>query len=206
MPLTLSVALAGVGWVVVAATHYWLMLLYNVLWLGAVLAVLAVWVTALGLTVWAVWGTRRRHGARWAGVVAAAALVIAVTFAASFVSGGWTRMYATTQFWLYRGDFVAVSELVGAGELGTPGEDWDYYGADLPQRYRHLAANGKVAVVGEDREGRPVLFLPVLLGIPDGAAGFAHLPSEDALDAQLDLFGDVGRPRFFLGDGWWWVG
>jgi hypothetical protein len=104
-----------------------------------------------------------------------------------------------------------VVDLVDSGELGDPGA-WDLYdGSELPWRLRLLSVTGRVTAIGryDAPPGSPleppVLLLPQLLGIPDGGAGYVHLPDERRHLEQFDGFSDPIEPWLRLADGWWFA-
>src|SRR5215207_6644614 len=75
-----------------------------------------------------------------------------------------------------------------------------------PWYLRDLSTLGTAAVVG-GQDGRPVVFLPQALGVPDDAAGYVYLNADPAPDLTVDLFGAPvrvvsGAP---LGGGWWYL-
>lgn len=90
------------------------------------------------------------------------------------------------------------------GELGRPGDE--YYGQQLPRYLADLCTNGRAATVGR-QDGRPVVFLPQFMGIPDDAVGFVYFDGRPDSDLLIDPF---GSPAYLaegqsLGDGWWYV-
>lgn len=188
-------------------------------WLGLVAVSffgmwLATWLWLLILFVWALAGTlvlatstgllvhlaRRR---RYVGAGVTAAALVAATVGVVVVE--WDTTFARAWFALHHDDFGAAERTARAGGLGTFA-NWSYYGPALPPELAHLSVDGHIARIGESG-GEPVLFVPEWIGIPDGAAGFAHFagPPVPGVERRLDGFGDPVAPRYPLGDGWWWV-
>lgn len=51
--------------------------------------------------------------------------------------------------------------------------------------------------------GRPTLFLPEWLGIPDDAVSYAHFTGEAT--GSFNAYGLLVCPTTRLGGGWWWM-
>ncbi|MEU5726334.1 hypothetical protein [Micromonospora sp. NPDC047738] len=156
---------------------------------------LLVWLTALALTV------RLTCRAPAGAPAALATAVLLVVICAWFTNWG---LFHPRSYWAsHRWAFNAVADGVREGRLGTSGE---YYGQLLPLHLRDLATNGRAAVVGR-QDGKPVVFLPQWLGIPDDAGGYVYLDARPRPDLVVDLFGEPARVTGGknLGDGWWYV-
>lgn len=199
--LAVWLVLTVLAWSGLVAVLFFGLWLATWLWLGVLfvwaLAGTVVLVTSTGMLVHL--ARRRRHGA----VAAALAVLVAAGVGVGVVE--WDAAFARGWFALHRAAFVAVGEQARAGAFGPVG-DWGYYGPELPAGLADLSVNGAVARIGES-SGEPVLFVPAWIGIPDGAVGFAQFAGEPepGVERRLDGFGDPVRPRYALGDGWWWV-
>ncbi|MEV0395095.1 hypothetical protein [Polymorphospora rubra] len=161
---------------------------------------LAVWLTAILLTVRLVAGSGRPvRGTRLAAVAAVAVLLAALCVRFT----NWAVYEPTTYYALHRHSFDAVAAGVRAGSIGTSD---DYYGEPLPWHLRDLSTDGRAAVIAE-QDGEPVVFLPQWLGFPDDAGGYAYLAGDPRPDLELNLYGArahlTGGIR--LGNGWWYV-
>lgn len=117
-----------------------------------------------------------------------------------------TSRWAAPWFEERRDEFAEVVRLARGGHID--GLLTDYHGGDLPPQLAYLSVTGRVSVVGTC-EDEPVLFLPQMTFLVDGALGYVHMTCErypvESVRA-LDLFGDPGYPTLELGDGWWWTG
>ncbi|MEH0970749.1 hypothetical protein V6U77_06380 [Micromonospora sp. CPCC 205546] len=156
---------------------------------------LAVWLIALTLTV----RVASRCPAR-----AAATLTTAVLLAGACVwFTNWGVFHPASYWASHRWAFDAVADRAQEGRVGTSRE---YYGQRLPAHLRDLSTNGRAAVVGH-QDGKPVVFLPQWIGIPDDAGGYVHLDAPPRPDLVVDLFGAPVRVAGgqHLGDGWWYV-
>ncbi|PSK62641.1 hypothetical protein B0E53_05450 [Micromonospora sp. MH33] len=156
---------------------------------------LAVWLVAITLTVRLAYNARA--GRRAAAGAAALLLII----------GGWFTnwgLFHPASYWVtHRWAFDEVADGVRQGQIGT---SRDYYGKLLPRHLRDLSTNGRAAVVGS-QDGKPAVFLPQWVGIPDDAGGYVYLNATPRPDLVVDLFGEParlagGQP---LADGWWYV-
>jgi hypothetical protein len=115
----------------------------------------------------------------------------------------WAVFHPSSYYATHRYAFHAVAAGVRNGSIGSTD---DYYGRPLPWYLRDLSTSGTAAVVGE-QDGRPVVFLPQWVGIPDGAAGYVYFDGDPKPDLTVDLFGDPTHlaAGTNLGDGWWYL-
>lgn len=116
----------------------------------------------------------------------------------------WSLLEPHSYYVTHRWSFAQVAGLVRQGELD--GSGGQYYGQQLPRYLADLSTNGRAATVGR-QDGKPVVFLPQFMGIPDDAVGFAYFDGQPDSDLLIDLF---GYPAYLaegdsLGDGWWYV-
>ncbi|GAA1325427.1 hypothetical protein [Actinocatenispora thailandica] len=156
---------------------------------------LAGWLLAGGLTVALL---RRIRGRRWVLPVTVAVLV-----AACFHSVSWSVFEPRSYYAAHRYAFAMVAADVRDGSIGASTE---YYGDFLPWYLHGLSATGRAAVVGQ-QHGRPVVFLPQWLGMPDDAGGYVYVQARPAPDLLVDLFGEplAVDDGLDLGDGWWYL-
>lgn len=157
----------------------------------------AVWVTAIGITAYCA-SRPRRVGAALSVLATLICGLVFVYFT------NWSLVEPRSYYVIHRWGFAEVAEVVQQGELGRPGEG--YYGQQLPRSLADLSTNGRAATVGR-QDGKPVVFLPQLMGIPDDAVGFVYFYGQPDRDLLIDLF---GYPAYLaegesLGDGWWYV-
>ncbi len=179
-------ACPGVAWLLVAASSFysippagnWLLGLAG--WLaGWVLAV----VVSLGVTVMA-WRSGRR-------LLAVLTVTLGVVAATTILSVDWPSVYVHRFFRDNRAAF-----------------------ADALARYQGVTSPAANGVLMEEcvawifprtvPGGPPAVFLPQVLGVPDGGAGYAHLDAGQVRET-FDCFADPCRAGLFLGDGWYWV-
>jgi energy-coupling factor transporter transmembrane protein EcfT len=155
---------------------------------------LALWLAAATLTVVAIGGFR---GSTVVRVVTAVGLL-----AATIQFNNWSVFEPRSYYWSHRWAFAAVADGVHNGTIGASDA---YYGELLPRPLRDLSTDGRAAAIGRPN-GRPIVFLPEYLGIPDDAAGYVFYEGEPG-DIVLDLYGAPahlpGAQR--LGDGWWYA-
>lgn len=188
---------AVAAWTLVAGLHLFGLWLAN-LWLFGLLItglgwLLAVTVTGIALVV--VW--------RWKGLGRALALVLVpgVLAPVAIVAVNWTSVFVHNYHRLYRDDFRAAAALTDK----VTARYHDKYGQVLPKDLRHLSSMGRAVRVGTDGDGPSGIFLPVWVGTPDGAAGYAYLTGTPT-GTTFDCFADPCRVRWSLGDGWYWLG
>jgi energy-coupling factor transporter transmembrane protein EcfT len=156
---------------------------------------LALWLGAATLTVAALGGFR---GSTVVRVVTAVGLL-----AATIQFNNWSVLDPRSYYWSHRWAFAAVAEGVRDGTIGASDA---YYGELLPRPLRDLSTNGRAAAIGR-HDGRPVVFLPEYLGIPDDAAGYVFYEGVLPADFTLDLYGSRASLKGAenLGDGWWYA-
>lgn len=157
----------------------------------------ALWLTAIGITAY-VASRVHRFGAILRVLTTLLSGVVFVYFT------NWSLLDPRSYYVIHRWGFDHVAELVDQGELGRPGGE--YYGQQLPRYLADLSTSGRAAVVGR-QDGKPVVFLPQFMGIPDDAVGFVYFDGQPDSDLLIDLF---GHPAYLaegesLGDGWWYV-
>lgn len=156
---------------------------------------LALWLAAAALTVVAIAGFK---GSTVVRVVAAAGLL-----AATVQLNNWSVLEPRSYYWSHRWAFAAVADGVRHGTIGASDA---YYGEPLPQPLGDLSTDGRASAIGR-YSGRPVVFLPEYLGIPDDAAGYVFYEGVLPADFTLDLYGAQASLNGAenLGDGWWYV-
>ncbi|MFE3202955.1 hypothetical protein [Embleya sp. NPDC059237] len=119
-----------------------------------------------------------------------------------------THDSARAWFELHRSDYTEVLAQINAGALGRP-EVWDFYGPQLPEKYRGLSVTGRVsklANTGRDPAAKVSgYFFPSWTGIPDDAFGIAWLAARPSATAEFDGYGLQIHPHLDLGDGWWYL-
>ncbi|MFC7482422.1 hypothetical protein ACFQX7_23765 [Luedemannella flava] len=131
-------------------------------------------------------------------------LVAAVGLLASTIQfTNWSVFEPRSYYWSHRWAFAAVADGVRGGTIGASDA---YYGEPLPWPLRDLSTDGRAAAIGR-HDGRPVVFLPAYLGIPDDAAGYVFHEGTLPADFPLDLYGAGAslNGAVNLGDGWWYV-
>ena len=115
----------------------------------------------------------------------------------------WGVFHPSSYYATHRYAFAAVAAGVRDGSVGSTE---DYYGRALPWYQRDLSTLGTAAVVGK-QDGRPVVFLPQWLGIPDDAVGYVFIDGVPEQGLTVDLFGSrvhvAGGTD--LGNGWWYL-
>ncbi|WP_238015605.1 hypothetical protein KZZ52_55590 [Dactylosporangium sp. AC04546] len=156
---------------------------------------LALWLTAAALTVVAIAGFK---GSAVMRVVAAVVLL-----AATIQFNNWSVFEPRSYYWSHRWAFAAVADGVRHGTIGASDT---YYGEPLPRTLRDLSTNGRASAIGR-YGGRPVVFLPEYLGIPDDAAGYVFYEGVLPVGFTLDLYGAQASldGAENLGDGWWYA-
>lgn len=186
-----------VAWGIVAALQLFGLWLAN-LWVFGLLVTGLGWLVALAVTGAALVVLWRRLGpARALPLVLAPGLLAP----AAIVAVDWTSTFVHGFYRLYRDDFAAAAALADK----VAAEHGDRYGQVLPKHLWHLSSDGRAVRVAAADGGPTGILLPVWLGTPDGAAGYAHLTGEPT-DATFDCFADPCRVRWSLGDGWYWLG
>ncbi|MPZ26213.1 MAG: hypothetical protein GEV12_07105 [Micromonosporaceae bacterium] len=157
---------------------------------------LALWLVAIGLTLW-----RLKQARRGRLVLAATAVVLGI--ACTQVASWAVLVHPAPYYVTHRYAFDAVAAGVRDGSIGVSDE---YYGEPLPWYLRDLSTTGNVAKVGE-QDRVPVVFLPQWLGIPDDAGGYVFCDCYPRSDLTVDLFGALARVRagVDLGNGWWYL-
>ena len=126
-----------------------------------------------------------------------------ILLAATIQFNNWSVFEPPSYYRSHRWGFAAVAD--GARD-GTIGASDAYHGKPLPRPLRDLSTDGRAAVIGQ-HDGRPVVFLPEYLGIPDDAAGYVFYECVLPADFTLDLCGapaSLGGAEK-LGDGWWYA-
>ncbi|MEU0561256.1 hypothetical protein [Dactylosporangium sp. NPDC006015] len=166
-------------------------------------AMLALLVMPVELVLWLVAGwltLRLTFRARRSLLRTVVALGLAVS-CAHFTN--WSLFHPVSYYVTHKYAFDAVAAQVREGAIGSSD---DYYGSDLPLYLRDLSTTGKAAVIGR-RDGRPVVFLPQFLGIPDDAAGYAFFDGPTSPSIEVDLFGARANlpGGINLRDGWWYL-
>jgi energy-coupling factor transporter transmembrane protein EcfT len=156
---------------------------------------MALWLTAATLTVVAIAGFKGSTVVR--GVAAAGLLAATIQF------NNWSVFEPRSYYWSHRWAFAAVADGVRDGTIGTSDA---YYGEPLPRPLRDLSTTGQASVIGR-YSGRPVVFLPQFLGIPDDAAGYVFYEGVLPADFTIDLYGAPAslHGAVNLGDGWWYA-
>jgi hypothetical protein len=79
----------------------------------------------------------------------------------------------------------------------------EYYGATLPPYLCTVSLMCQVSTIGTSN-GHPVLFAPVMVGVPDDAVGFGHFVGAPE-NGTYDGYGMLVCPIFHVGGGWWWM-
>jgi hypothetical protein len=159
---------------------------------------LVLWLVAGWLTLRLLTRMRRGRLPRMAAVLAFGVLCVHFT--------NWGLFHPGSYYTMHRYAFDAVAAGVRNGSIGSIGSRDDYYGRPLPWYLRDLSTLGTAAVVGE-QDGRPVVFLPQWLGIPDDAVGYVFFDGDPRPDLTVDLFGEPMRLArgTNLGGGWWYL-
>jgi hypothetical protein len=192
------VLMAG-GWLVLIVVQFFGAGIHSGMLLLAVPVIYGSWLVPIVATIVGTLLLWRRI--KWVGV--AASLTVGVVMTLVMASANWFHVYATVWFTWHKSDFEAVAHL-------SDDRNWNatapqgYYGPRLPSEYQYLSSVQSLSDIGRNN-GTPVWFLSQFTGIPDGAAGYAHVTGDIDPDAFLDGFGDRVRPTVDLGDGWWWV-
>ncbi|WDZ86413.1 hypothetical protein [Micromonospora cathayae] len=194
--LVLWLPAVGAVWLLAAGLHLFGLRIAN-LWLLGTLVHLAGWLAAITVTALAVLLTWRAGGPRRAALV----LVPGVLAPAVIVAVDWTSLYVHHFYRLHRADFAAAAAL---DDKITARYD-DRYGQLLPDDLQHLSAGGRAVRLDTGADAGPTApFLPVRIGSPDGASGYAHLTGA-AIGTTFDCFAAPCRVRWSLGDGWYWL-
>ena len=156
---------------------------------------LALWLGAATLTVAALGGFR---GSTVVRVVTAVGLLAAIV-----QFNNWSVFEPRSYYWSHRWAFAAVADGVRDGTIGASDA---YYGELLPRPLRDLSTNGRAAAISR-HGGRPVVFVPEYLGVPDDAAGYVFYEGVLPADLTLDLYGSRASLKGAenLGDGWWYA-
>jgi hypothetical protein len=189
---------AGVvaAWGLVAGLHLFGLWLAN-LWVFGLLLTGLGWLVALavtGVAVVAVW--RRGRSVQALSLV----LVPGVLAPVGVVAVDWTSTFVHGFYRLHRDDFRAAAALADQ----VTAEYGDRYGQVLPKDLWHLSSKGRAVRVGAEGGGPTGILLPVWVGTPDGAAGYAHFAGTPS-DTSFDCYADPCRVRWSLGDGWYWL-
>ncbi|WP_416901517.1 hypothetical protein [Micromonospora echinospora] len=193
-----------VGWVVgvvaawglVAGLHLFGLKLAD-LWLFGLLLTGLGWLVAVAVTGAAlVAGWRRGRSVPALSLV----LVPGVLAPVAIVAVDWTSTFVHGFHRLHRADFHAAAALADQ----VTARHGDRYGQVLPKNLRHLSSKGRAVRVGTEGSGPTGILLPVWVGVPDGAAGYAHFAGTPG-DTEFDCFADPCRVRWSLGDGWYWL-
>jgi hypothetical protein len=156
---------------------------------------LAVWLVAAVLTLILLRLLKVTLAARVAAGIGL--LVLTVCF------NNWSVFEPNSYYTLHKLAFDAVADGVRHGTIGATD---DYYGDLLPLHLRDLSTDGRASVI-DHQDGRPIVFLPEFLGIPDDAAGYVFYDGVIAPDRELDLYGAQATVQgaVNLGDGWWYI-
>ena len=205
MPRWSALGLVTIGsWLAVLGTWFLQNVLFSWLW------ILGIGVLFIGgglsacLTL--AWGVRSALRGRLL-----AALLISVppvVIALIVLTVPWGDVYSRVWFALHHDAFVRAEELVRSGELDPT---VDYYGVVLPDDLAGISISGRISATSDwdDLPGpcsEPIEFAPALIGIPDGAIGFVHLPCDaPPRGFYVNGYDDGMVPRIALGDGWWWA-
>jgi hypothetical protein len=138
------------------------------------------------LVLWLVagWRTLRLLTRTGSGRLARAATLLAFSVVCVHFTN-WGVFHPSSYYATHRYAFAAVAAGLRDGSVGSTD---DYYGRALPWYQRDLSTLATAAVVGE-QDGRPVVFLPQWLGIPDDAAGYVFLDRAPEPGLTVDLFG-----------------
>jgi hypothetical protein len=184
-----AVSLVGTAWVAVALSSLssiiigfgWMSLVQLLVWLGAFLTTFVCVIVLLS-----------QH--RWAAATAAVVLCVAGVGIHGLVDLGTLRVQGYYRF--HRADFAAVAEFTRETTTNTD--------RVLPAGLRYLSSNGRVARIPSYDSDASAEFVPVSMGIPDGAVGYAHFSAEPG-DEMFDCFADQCSARESLGDGWYWM-
>ncbi|MEV4167219.1 hypothetical protein [Nonomuraea dietziae] len=198
LPTTILLSVMGAVTVAMLAVGLHIGGLVTALWLLAPLVEGVAYLVALAVYVPVMTVLVRRRGV----AACAAGLVLTIAGLAAPVTLQFTpELRVPLRFHLERFAFTQVAELAREGKL--PAERLhSYLGAELPSHLCFVSANCRVSALGTSG-GRPVLFLPDWLGIPDDALGYAHFTGEAT--GSFDAYGMRVCPTTHLGDGWWWM-
>ncbi|MDP9792900.1 hypothetical protein J2S43_001412 [Catenuloplanes nepalensis] len=183
------------AWLAVAAVEFagvWVARLTT----ESVLIHVAVYTVALTLTVYVVtdqWRLRRP-------MPLVGALVLSAAAGAGVLVVDWEPVSVHGYYRLHRADFAAVAVLAATDGGLTPDH---YYGELLPPGLDHLSIKGAAARIESDTPGATALFLPSWSEYPDGPGGFAYA-GDSAPEGVYDCYDSPCRPRWALGDGWYW--
>ncbi|MFI7650377.1 hypothetical protein ACIBTZ_30500 [Micromonospora sp. NPDC049460] len=184
------------AWGVVAGLHLFGLRLANLGLLGLIITGLG-WLLAMavtGIALVALWPR--------VGPVKALTLVLVPGLLApvTIVAVDWTSVFVHNFYRLHRDDFRTAAGLADK----VTAEYGDRYGQVLPKDLRHLSSMGRAVRIGTEGSGPTGVLLPVWVGTPDGAAGYAYLTGTPG-DTSFDCFADPCRMRWSLGDGWYWL-
>lgn len=190
-PLVAALAWSGVAYIELVRLPKDWVLIYAVPPFEA-----TVWLVAAMATIYLA-KTRLVPSVTTRAAVAIAMAVLMVHF------NNWAFVEPRSYYATHRGSFEHAAELVRAGEVGKSDE---YYGEKLPRALIDLSADGNASVVGQ-QDGKPVVFLPQWLGIPDDAGGYIYYDGELRSDTEVDLYGRLvgGSEMRELGNGWWYA-
>ncbi len=184
------------AWGLVAGLHLFGLKLAD-LWLFGLLLTGLGWLVAVAVTGAAlVAGWRRGRSVPALSLV----LVPGVLAPVAIVAVDWTSTFVHGFHRLHRADFHAAAALADQ----VTARHGDRYGQVLPKNLRHLSSKGRAVRVGTEGSGPTGILLPVWVGVPDGAAGYAHFAGTPG-DTEFDCFADPCRVRWSLGDGWYWL-
>ncbi len=192
------------SWLALLAAWFFQNVLWSWLWI-LFLCVLGFWGVVAGvLTVgWALRSLLRRQYLLALTVVAVGGLVGGIVLIVP-----WGDAYARVWFALHRDAFVDAEALAQSGAINL---SVDYYGAELPGELAGISITGRLSATSDWSAepgpcSEPIEFAPAMVGIPDGAIGFVHLPCDTPPAGFLINGYDDGMvPRIPLGDGWWWA-
>ena len=192
------------SWIALLACWFLQNILWSWLWVLFVGVLGICGIVAAVLTAgWMLRSLRRRQYVLAIAVLAAAGLVGGVVIAVP-----WGDAYSRIWYALHRDAFVRAEELVRSGALDLSGE---YDGAELPDELAGISVTGRLSATSDwDGEpgpcAEPIEFAPAMVGIPDGAIGFVHLPCDaPPIGFLVNGYDDGMVPRIRLGDGWWWA-
>ncbi|SCL37477.1 hypothetical protein GA0074692_4680 [Micromonospora pallida] len=190
--------MAGVlaAWGIVAGLHLVGLRLAN-LWVFGLLLTGLGWLVALaatGLALRAMW--RRTRSVPVLSLV----LIPGVLAPVAILAVDWTSTFVHGFYRLHRTDFQAAATLADQ----VTARYGDRYGQVLPKDLWHLSSKGRAVRIGTEGSGPTGILLPVRVGRPDGAAGYAYFAGTPG-DTRFDCFAEPCRVRWSLGDGWHWL-
>lgn len=184
-----AVSLVAAAWVAVAASSLssiiigfgWTSLVLLLVWLGAFFTTFVCVIVLLS-----------QH--RWAAATAAVVLCLAGVGIHIPVDLGTLRIQGYYRF--HRANFAAVAEFASEGTTS--------HERVLPAELRYLSSDGRVTRIPSFDSDALAEFVPVTMGMPDGAVGYAHLDTDPGGE-MFDCFADQCYARESLGDGWYWM-